>query len=84
MNFKSSTRLTMSKSQVVNMYEMVDRICMNAVAISSVYHFLQNYGSYISVDEFKQKRARLRGTVLAQAQAFAELLKSIELMEQPK
>ena len=74
----------MSKPQVINMYETVDRICVNAVAISSVYHFLQNYGSYISSDEFQQKRARFRGTVLAHAQTVKELLESIELMEQPK
>lgn len=64
------------------MYELVDRLTNNAVALCSVFHFLETYGALISVDEWQQKRARMRGNVLAHQAIIEQLAEAVNQMEQ--
>ena len=65
------------------MYGLVDRLTNNAVALCSVFHFLETYGALISADEWQQKRARMRGNVLAHQNVIEQLAKAVNQMKQP-
>ena len=70
-------------SSKTKMYSLVDRLTNNAVALCSVFHFLETYGSLISADEWQQKRARMRGNVLAHQSIIDQLVRAVNEMRQP-
>ena len=65
------------------MYALVDRLANNSIALCSVYHCLETYGASISADDWQEKRARMRGAVLAHQNCIDQLAKAVNQMKQP-
>ena len=70
--------------QLPAVYEIVDRLCNDSVAMASVFHFLQSYGGKISTDDWKLIKARFRANVLRHAESTAKLLETIDELRQPQ